>query len=147
MNDMDWSTPDYLANIAADELDAAMGRAGISFRHCGPDEDGIGVSFGDLRDAETLLTLAVRGTDEASGIYDRATSGCLSLSLLADAAAHGAPEPSDDVVNGIIDTGWVWMVHPHMNGRRMGWHVTVTMTPEDANAVTAELNRVTGGAA
>lgn len=137
MNDMDWSTPEYLSNIAADELGAAMIRHGIDFHGAMGDEDGtVGISFPDLRDAEALLTLTLSGTDHTGGIYDRATASCVSLTALAKAG----DDISDEQITDAMREGWSWTIHPHMSGRRMGWHVSVDIPAADANLLTATLN-------
>jgi class 3 adenylate cyclase len=133
----DWTTDEYLANLAADELAKAINRHGIQFHGVMGDSDGtVGISFPDLRDAEALLTLTLSGTDHPGGIYDRATGSCV---LLTDLASKG-DDASDDEISRALGEGWNWMIHPHMIGRRMGWHVSVDIPTADANALTAALN-------
>lgn len=135
---LDWTTPEYLSNLAAEELGHALSVRGISWRTCFGDEDGtVSLAFGQLRDAETMLTLAVPGPTGPGTLYDRVTSGCVSLAALAEAKGDDA---SEDEVGAILDAGWSWMVHPDMRSHVAGWHVTVGMSTADANTVTARLN-------
>jgi lipoprotein-anchoring transpeptidase ErfK/SrfK len=73
-----WTTPEYLANISAEELARALDLNGIQAHNVGADEDGVTVSFASLRSAEALLTL--EGTNVTGTRYDRATSSCVKLS-------------------------------------------------------------------
>lgn len=136
----DWTTPGYLANISAEELGIALRLHGVRALNVGTDEDGVSVAFVSLRDAETLLTLATDGTGGPGSLYDRVSSSCVTLSAMADSG-----EPTQDQVGAALDGGWVWMVHPDMSGRRVGWHVTATMPSDDANQLTATLNELKRG--
>lgn len=134
----DWTTPEYLANISAEELARALDMHGIQAHNVGADEDGVTVSFAGLRSAETLLTLTLEGTDQQGSLYDRATSSCVTLSNLPDDATDG------DVADAFA-SGWAWIIHPHMTGRVMGWHVSVTLPAADADQLTARLNELKRG--
>ena len=140
----EWTSTEYLAGIAADELSTAMQRVGVLFLGCGTDEGGdVTVVFHDLADAATLMTLAVISDDIPGGLYDRATSGCISLTLLADELG----EPTAEQQRAILERSWTWTIHPAMNLRRMGWHVSLTVPMADANQITANLNALRLGGA
>ena len=140
----DWTTPEYLANIAADELGSALDAHGIGFTTCFGDEDGfVSLSFDSVRGAEAMLTLAVDGTGGPGSLYDRASASCVTLSHLAQ---QGADVP-DEQVEAAIKAGWVWTMHPAMLGRMTAWHVSVDIPTADANQVTANLNTLRHGGA
>lgn len=135
---LDWTTPEYLANLAAEELGHALSMRGINFRTCFGDPDGlVSLSFNGMRDTETLLALAVPGPTGPGTLYDRATGGCVSLAALAESKGEDA---SEDEVESILDAGWAWLIHPDMRSHVVGWHITVVMPTADANTVTARLN-------
>lgn len=140
MNDMNWTDLPSYAKIAAEELSTAFSRHDIGYMHVVGEDTLVHISFPSIRDAETMMTLGVEGSHLAGGLYDRSTSGCLGLS-------HLPADASEEDVNAVIDASWTWVVHPHMTGRRMGWHVAVDMPVEDANAVTANLNTIANGGA
>lgn len=137
-------TEEGLAHVAADELSAALNAHGIMIRSVVAEGLNVNVAFGALRDAETMMTLSIDSSGGPGSRYDRATSGCITLSTL---------DPNGDVplnqTEAAFRLGWEWRIHPDMRGRRMGWHATVTMPHTDANSVTATLNalRNLGGAA
>lgn len=136
----------YWAGVAADELGSAMAQFGIRFNGCDVAEDGdIRINFQSLRDAETLLTLAVDSDGTLGGFYDRATSSCLTLSEMAEVEASTGQSPDRADLDRAIDAGWVWDIHPSMYGRRVGWHVAVDVPPADANQLTANLNTLRNG--
>lgn len=139
-------TEENLAHVAAEELSAALDAHGIRVRYVTAAGLDVDVAFGALRDAEVMMTLAFDGNGGPGSLYDRATSSCLSITELA--AQYGADVP-DGRLEVAFKLGWDWQVHPDMHGRRMGWHISVTMSHSDANAVTAALNalRNLGGAA
>lgn len=142
MNDApNWTTPEFLSNLAAEELAQAAGHHGIELTASGHDGR-VSVSFHDLRDAETLVSL---GLEEAGPgtVYDRATGSCVTIMTKLDAG----DELTDEQMDAVFSSSWVWGVHPHMVGRRMGWHVSVMMSDQDANAVTANLNTLRNGGA
>ena len=145
METPDWTTPEYLAIMAADELSKAMTSVGIGYSSCFGDDDGdVGVTFDHISDAELLLSRSMVSDETPGSLYDRASASCVSLSSLA-AAGQDVP---DETVAEIVDAGWLWVIHPSMTGRRMGWHVHVEMTSADAFAVVASLNTYrVGGAA
>lgn len=134
----DWTTPEYLANISAEELARALDLHGIQAYNVGADEDGVTVSLAGIRSAETLLTLTLEGTDQPGTLYDRATSSCVTLSALGEDATEGQ-------VADAFEAGWTWMIHPDMTGRRVGWHVHLTLPAADADQLTARLNELKRG--
>lgn len=130
---MDLDDTAFWTAVTADELGAALSCLG------GPvdvwvDEDGdVAVMFRSLAQAEMMLTLAMDGDGPPGSLYDRVTEGCVSQSA--------SPEPmSDEAYRALRKTCWTWMIHPAMSGRRVDWHVSVSMPPADASAVTAALN-------
>jgi hypothetical protein len=134
----------HWANIAAEELARALDLTGIGFMGTAGDEDGdVSVAFNSLADAEALMTLAVPQSAAIGGLYDRATSSCLTMASFAEAVEP----PSDEQIEHAIVTGWTWTIHPNMRGRRMGWHVSVDIPAADANQVTANLNALRLGGA
>lgn len=134
---LDWTTPEYLANLAAEELGRALNARGINFSTCFGDEDGVSLGLKGIPQAEAMLTLAVPGGTVAGTLYDRATGCCVMLATLAEQYGDDAPE---ELVEAAFAEGWVWIIHPDMKGHTPGWHVTVTLPTADANAVTARLN-------
>ncbi|AMD42801.1 hypothetical protein SEA_XKCD426_60 [Streptomyces phage Xkcd426] len=137
MNAPDWTTPEYLSNLAAEELRDAMAILGIGFMGAHGDEDGcVTVAFHQLADAEALMTLGVQGDERPGSLYDRATASCVTLSSYA---ASGT-EPTDEEIRDAIHVGWTWTIHPAMHGRRMGWHVSVDIPHADAATLAANLN-------
>lgn len=135
-----WTTPEDLTQISAEELARALILHHIGAKHVEADEDGVTVWFVGIFDAGVMLTLAVEGTGELGSLHDRATAGCLSLSSMG-------VDASEQAVCDVIDGSWVWVVHPHIDGRVVGWHVSVTMSADDANQVTASLNTLHHGGA
>lgn len=134
---MNLDNAENLAQIAAEELGNAMTNHGIG--HLGinvVDADTLYMSFVELADAEAMMTLGVTSDEVLGGLYDRSTSSCLSMSYLTDADA------SDEEFEDAEARGWTWHIHPAMRGRRMDWHVSLTLPALDANAVTANLNAV-----
>lgn len=134
----DWTTPEALAMVAAEELASALESLGINHLGCYLASDGdVSIAFRDIRDAETMVSLGVP-SDHASGtLYDRASASCITLSELG-----AAGDPSDDAVIAAMNAGWSWTVHPYMIGRRMDWHVSVDMSASDASQLTANLNLI-----
>lgn len=127
----------HWANVAAEELARALELTGIGFMGSAGDEDGdVSVAFNSLADAEALMTLAVPQSTVLGGLYDRATSSCLTMASLADSNER----PEGEAIEHAILAGWTWTIHPAMRGRRMGWHVSVDIPAADANQVTANLN-------
>jgi hypothetical protein len=134
----DWTTPEYLANISAEELSRALDMHGIQTHNVGADEDGVTVALAGLRAAETLLTLVLDGPAGPGTLYDRATGSCVTLSNLDDDATDGG-------VARAFDAGWTWMIHPTMDGRVVGWHVHLTLPAADADQLTGRLNELKRG--
>lgn len=144
MMDSSQSDARYWADVAAEELVKALGFLGIRCVMVAGDDDGdVSLSFKDIRDAEAMMTLGVESTGERGSMYDRATSGCVSMRHMAE-AQH---EPTDAEVDQLLATSWKWAVHPDMFGRRMNWHVHVDIPAADANQVTANLNALRLGGA
>lgn len=142
METPDWTTPEDLAIMAADELSKAMDANGIGYSSCyGADDGDVGVSFVHISDAELLMSRSMFSDETPGSLYDRATASCVTLSALA-VAGQVIPE---ERIEEIIDAGWLWVVHPNMDRRRMGWHVHVEMTSADAFAVVASLNNYRAG--
>lgn len=139
MNMTEWTNREDLANVVAGELLAAMEHMGIGVDACySLDGDHVTVSFQDIRDAETMMSLGVTADARPGSLYDRATSSCVTLTAMA-----AADEPPDDGdVENALDAGWTWSVHPVMIGRRADWHVSLDLSPEDATRVTANLNTI-----
>lgn len=134
-----WTEED-LAHVAADELKAALDAHGILTHGVAAEGLDVDVSFVGLRDAETALTLAVDGSGGPGSLYDRATSGCITTTALA--AEHPDHDVPDAAIEAAFRAGWDWVIHPDLNGRRAGWHVSVTMPHSDANTITATLNAI-----
>lgn len=143
----DWTTPEYLANIGAEELKAALDAHGIRSPHCGGDEDGVTLHLADLKDAELMMSLAFTGPDGPGTLYDRAVGACVTLSMLSAVESTTGLDAPEDAVAAAFATSWTWMMHPDMDGRRVGWHISVTIPTDDANQVTARLNELRNGGA
>ena len=142
----DWTTPEYLANISAEELKAALDVHGVRSPFCGGDEDGVTLHLADLKDAELMMSLAFTGPDGPGTLYDHAVGSCVTLSALSAAESAGAAVPEEAVADA-FEQGWTWMMHPDMDGRRVSWHISVTIPTDDANQVTARLNELRNGRA
>ena len=127
----------HWAHVAGEELALALKAAGIQVLDCFGDADGVNIAFGGLKPAEALLTIVADGQNGPGSLYDRAASSCVTLTALAH--EHGDDVP-DEALAEAFRNGWDWVVHPHMQGRVMGWHVSVTVPAADANTVTAKLN-------
>jgi hypothetical protein len=136
METPDWTTTEYLANLAAEELGKAFTLVGIGVTHIAADEGDVIVYFDAIEDAEAMMTLAVGSDNVLGGLYDRATSSCITLGTWDAEQA----EPTQSEVEAVINAGWTWQIHPTMNGRRMGWHVRLDLPHADANQLTANLN-------
>jgi len=141
----DWTTTEYLANLAAEELHRALGRVGIRALVTS-DTDGthVDVSFHGLSGAEALMTLAVPQDETRGSLYDRATSSCLTLGDV-NQLPFETEEEMVTAVRDAVDAGWVWTIHPSMTGRAAGWHAAVTIPVSDASLVTATLNTLANG--
>lgn len=134
----------YWANIAAEELARALVLNGIGFMGVGGDDDGnVDIAFKSINDAEALMTLAVESNETLGGLYDRATSSCLTMASFGERDG----DVSDAEIDFAIRQGWRWTIHPAMHGRRMGWHTSVTLSAGDANTITANLNALRNGGA
>lgn len=138
MTGMDWSTPEYLGNITAEELYGAMERLGIRANGCWAADDGsrINISFADIRDAEAMVSLGVVSDFTPGSTYDRAAASCVTLASFAERGV----DPSESEMGAAMDAAWNWTIHPAMDGRRMGWHVSVDLPTADAQSVVADLN-------
>lgn len=136
----DWTSPEYMGNIAAEELHGALNRVGVNVIDVVTDDDGdVHIYFSSIQDAEAMMTLAMY-PDGPGSMYDRSTDKCVSLNALP-------LDATEDQVKAVIVGGWTWHVHPHMTGRRMNWHVKVCLPTLDANQLAASLNAlIVGGA-
>jgi hypothetical protein len=133
----DWMGSEELAQFTVEELSRVMDLLGINHMGCYLADDGdVSISFRDIRDAETMVSLGVTADARPGTMYDRATASCLTLSELG----RGPESPSEGDVRDAIEAGWSWTIHPNMVGRRMDWHVSVDITPEDASQLAANLN-------
>lgn len=138
-----------LADILAEELGRAMRARGIRYNECYPSGDEVHISFESLREAEELIRLGLPDTEPVPGsMYDRATSGCVSIAALAIRHVEAGvddDEPMTDAeyeeVRAVMDAGWTWQIHPNVVGNTVGWHSAVDMSVEDAQAITVHLNR------
>ncbi|ALO79409.2 hypothetical protein [Streptomyces phage phiSAJS1] len=135
---------EHWAHVAGEELALALKAAGIEVLDCFGDEDGVNIAFGSMPGAEALLTIVADGKQGPGSLYDRASSSCITLSQLAQ--EHNGDVP-DEAVAEAFRAAWDWTIHPHMRGRIMGWHVSVTMPAYDANTITATLNALRLGGA
>ena len=136
---------DEILNVTSEELVRALAHHGIRVTGCFGDEDGINLSLHDVRDAETMLSLVFESDQKPGSIYDRLTGGCVGLTDLADRYGIGVPPQSE--VAAVFDASWTWVMHPHMEGRRVGWHITATMPLGDATYLIARLNELRNGGA
>lgn len=134
----------HWAHVAGEELALALKAAGIEVLDCFGDEDGVNIAFGGMPGAEALLTIIANGDQGPGSLYDRAASSCLTLSKLA--VEHDGDVP-EEALAAAFRQAWDWTIHPHMRGRIMGWHVSVTLPAYDANTVTASLNALRLGGA
>jgi hypothetical protein len=124
------------AEVAAEELARAAQMTGLPFVSMVADSDGdVNIGFATLNDAEVLMILAVGGHAGPGTLYDRACGGCETLGTLDPDDAE-----AQDYAEVVIRSSWKWQVHPHMTGRRMGWHTMVSIPTGDANQLTANLN-------
>lgn len=135
-----------LNNLAAEELAGALMAHGIKTRDVFGDGDGVNVSFGGLRDAETMLTLAM-AEDGPGTLYDRAASSCVTLTELAHAEEDSGVEVDESAITRAFRDGWTWMVHPDMRGRVVSWHTSACMSADDAMQVASRLNELRNGVA
>lgn len=138
------------ADILAEELDEAVRRRGVRTHECYANGGLVHLHLDGIREAEAFVSLAVTSPDRAPGsLYDRASSGCVSLSAIAESYAGegGVPDSEDELsaaereaVSQAMDEGWDWQVHPVMTGQRVVWHVAVELSAADAQTVIASLN-------
>lgn len=138
VTEQDWTSPEYMAMLTAEELLLAMEQLDIDVINCGfgHTEREITIAFQSIRDAERVITLGVPHDAQPGSFYDRAAASCLTLMSL------GAQdeEPTEAEVDEVIDRGWLWTIHPDLNGTRMAWHVSVDLSAADAQQLTANLN-------
>lgn len=127
----------HWAHVAGEELALALDAVKLVVIDCFGDEDGVNIAFPGLAAAEAFMTLSVAVDPNPGSMYDRATSSCVSLSALAEQHQGDVP---DELLAKAFAEAWDWTVHPHMTGRVMGWHVSVTLPAADANTITATLN-------
>lgn len=135
----EWTSAEYLANIAAEELTNAMTQLGIGIVTSYSQTDGtVAVNFQGLADAETFMTLTLTSDETPGSLYDRATASCVTLTGYGQLEN----EPSREAIEDAVRAGWTWTVHPAMRGRRMDWHVMVEIPVDDAHHLTARLNQL-----
>lgn len=139
----DWMTPADMVAVAATELSEAMQRHGVAAHAVNAEGDEVDVLFYGIQDAQAFLTLTIEAaTEPAPGsLYDRVTSGCGTFTL-ADALGQ---HMSIDQRRHVLSQSWKWTVHPDMVGRRVDWHVAVSIPVEDALYVTTRLNEIHRG--
>lgn len=137
----------HWAHVAGEELALALAAAGIEVLDCFGDEDGVNIAFGTLAGAEALLTIVADGNNGPGTLYDRAASSCVMLSHLKEQADAQERDITEAELSEAFRAAWDWTIHPHMRGRIMGWHVSVTVPAYDANTVTAKLNALRLGGA
>lgn len=145
MSEPDWTNDEYLSNIAADELQRALTRAGLSATDVtGTGEGRVFVRFRGLPDAEAFLSLALTQDPRQGTLYDRASASCGTLNAIWELDDE---ERASQLADEAMESGWTWLMHPHLRGRTVGWHVAADMPHPDANAVTAALNSLPAGGA
>lgn len=145
--EMDWTTPERMAEMTAEELGRALTATGVAHIGCGYSTDGddrqVSIAFTGIRDAERMVTLAVPYDARPGTFYDRAVASCITLTDL------GARDdvPTDAEVADAVDRGWLWTIHPDRSSGRFNWHTSVDMGLTDAQQLTANLNaaRLAGG--
>lgn len=143
MDMTDWLSTDDIARLAAEELNSALDRVGVQPLDVYVNgDDRVAVTFGDIRDAETMMSLGVPADARPRTLYDRSTGACVSVGYEVTRAAAEGGEADTESLERAKDASWFWSVHPDMSGRRMDWHVSVDMAAEDATAVAANLNAV-----
>lgn len=134
----DWTTPEYMANIAAEELRHALTGARVGFTECfGLDDGDVSIQFKSIFHAEVMMVSAFRGPDGPGSLYDRATGSCVTLSALQ--VDEDAEVPEADI-GAAFEAGWTWMIHPDMKPGHVGWHVGLTIPAADAMQVAALVN-------
>ncbi len=122
-----------LSATAADELGAALRRAGVPYQVCVGEGEIVAVAFEAISGAEKLIGLIRFPSRSPGTLYDRATEGCVSLTTI--------PDVTPELARGILRASWTWNVHPvTASGGRLGWHVAVDMPYNDALTVAASLN-------
>lgn len=135
---------EHWAHVAGEELALALEGAGIVVIDCFGDEDGVNIAFPGIAAAEVLVSMVTVSDRTPGSLYDRITGSCVTLSALAE---QHEGNPPDEAVAEAFRNAWSWVMHPHMTGRVMGWHVSVTLPAHDANTVTATLNALKHGGA
>lgn len=132
-----WTDED-MAKVAAEELGTALRKQNIGSAEVTDDDDRVAIDFRSLAEAELMLLLLFRQPAGPNTMYDRATSGCVTVSALAD--RYGADAPAG-ALQAAFEAGWRWDVHPAMSdGRALGWHTSVTLSADDAMTAAALLN-------
>lgn len=132
-------------DVLCEELSEAAQRQGVRVNECYESDGEVHVSFPDIREAEEFVRLGVPMADTGPGsLYDRATSSCVSLAVIA--VQHTGGELDDltdeerEAVAQAMDAGWAWQIHPSVIGARVAWHAAVDVPAIDAQAVIAYLN-------
>lgn len=121
-------------SLAAAELTLAGSALGADLLAVARDDRYVTVTFGDLRDAEVLMAVAVP-EDGPGSMYDRSTGGCKTVT-----EAHLAGQPvTAEEADALVAAAWLWDVHPNATARRMDWHVAVAIPVNDVIAIVAAL--------
>lgn len=135
----EWKPQSQEDRIVAEELYSVITTLGMVVTHCYLTDDDVRIAFNDIKDAETLVSLGVPAVSEPGSFYDRVTQGCVTIDYYA---ATQTEEPTREEIEAVIEASWKWDIHPVMIGRRMDWHVSVTIPKADATVLTANLNAV-----
>lgn len=137
INHPDWTSDEFLANLAAEELRGALDDAGIATVtvYVGEDENRVIVVFNDIKDAETMMSIGVPVSQVPGTLYDRASGACVGVAALVE-----TDTADEENVANATEEAWFWNIHPHLEGRRAGWHASVYMAVADATQVAANLN-------
>lgn len=147
VTEMDWTTPEYMAKLTAEELGRALGASNITYIGCGfsvdADDREVSIAFNGIEEAERMVTLGVPYDPVPGSFYDRAVASCVTLTDLGSRNQ----EASDAELATAIDRGWMWVIHPDRSGETFRWHTSVDLPIADAQQLTANLNaaRLAGG--
>lgn len=147
VTEMDWTTPEYMAKLTAEELGRALGASNITYIGCGfsvdTDDREVSIAFNGIEEAERMVTLGVPYDPVPGSFYDRAVASCVTLTDLGSRDQ----EASDEELAGALGRGWLWVIHPDRSGGTFRWHTSVDLSLSDAQQLTANLNavRLAGG--
>lgn len=121
--------------LAARELARVAAPFGVNLHATVRDSRYVSVAFRTLRDAETLLAFVVP-QDGPDSMYDRATGGCVS----ATSSFENGVSLSEEDVDRITQTAWLWDIHPDITRRNVDWHVGAAVPTPDVIAMVAALS-------